>query len=225
MAQSLDFVEIVPDAQPRSPYETLKTRRERRPPVWMVRAAALRARTPVRSLAVGVIVLGGVLVGDGQAHAPFVPPISPVEAASPYFYEAGSPCPIGVVCAVEGRARQDMWASFNAAFAGATATSGNVWFAPATGVVYVQSLRAKQGDVTILLMQARVSRGSLPTIGPSVDELDVPLEWGHHIAPRTVIVSTQRGPWQVSATLRGHWDGHIPIAEARKWVTTAPTPD
>lgn len=166
MAQSLDFVEIVPDAQPRSQYEALKTRRERRPPAWMVRAATLRDRTPVRSLAVGVIVLGGVLVGDGQVHSPFVPPISPVEAASPYFYENGNPCPIGVVCAVQGRARQDMWASFNALFAGATATSGNVWYAPATGVVYVQSLRAKQGDVTLLLMQARVSREACRRPGP-----------------------------------------------------------
>ena len=227
VAESLNFVELVPDlqARPRDD-ETLAGRRERRLPSWLVRAAALSARTPVRAVTAGVLVLGVVLAGDGPARSPGAAPPASVLGASPYFYDDGSECPVAVLCAVENRVRQDFWSSFNVAFVGAEATSGgHVWYSSGTGRVYVQALRAKQGEVTILLSQTRISRGSMPRSGPSVSEFDVPLQWGHAITPRTVMVTAERGPWEVTVTLRGQWDGRMPIAEARQWVTTAPTPD
>jgi hypothetical protein len=229
VAESLDIVEIDPDVPPRlRDYETLVAGRERATPAWLVRLAALRAGTPLRGMAVAVIVLGAVLSADGPVHARLAPPVdvSPVRNPAPYFYDGSGECPTGVVCSVENRARQDMWASFNALFVDARATSGHVWFAPATGVVYVQTLRATQQEITIILNQARVSHGRIRSSGPSV-EFDVPMRWGesHELAPRTVIVSAQRGPWQITATLRGPWDSRMPIAAARAWVMAVPTPD
>ncbi len=227
MAEGLDFVELVPDAETRPrEYEMLADGRERRPPAWLVRAAALCTRTPVGGLALAAIMLGGVLVADGPVHARIAPSpaAGPVGMSSAYFYEGSSRCPVGVVCTVEGRARQDMWASFNALFTGAEAGAGRVWFAPATGVVFSQSLDAATPTVTIRLTQTRVSRRATATSGPTV-EFDTPLQWGRVIVPRTVIVSAERGPWEVAATLRGPWDAHMPVAAAREWVMTVPIPN
>ncbi len=227
MAEGLDFVELVPDAETRPrEYETLADGRERRPPAWLARAAALRTRTPVGGLVVAVIVLGGVLVADGPVHARIAPrpDASPVVMSSEYFYEGGSGCPVGVVCKVEGRARQDMWASFDALFSGAKAGAGRVWFAPVTGVVFSRSLDATTQTVTIRLTQTRVSRKATATSGPTV-EFGTPLRWRRVLGPRTVIVSAERGPWEVAVTFRGPWGAHMPVTAARKWVMTAPIPN
>jgi hypothetical protein len=208
-----DIVEVLPDGQ--ADFEGLAGQRvaATRVPAWLARWTALRARVPVRSMAVGAAVVGLLLAADG-----------PGTVYPSYLYGAGDQCPKGVPCTEYGRVRQDMWASFNALFVDARITTGRVWFDPTTDVVYSQVLTARQPNVMIKLSQLRTGTARPEDAGPPA-EFDVPQQWQRRLMPRTVIISLHRGAWLLTATVRGPWEGRLPLLAARRWGVSASLPE
>jgi hypothetical protein len=224
VAQPLDFVEIVADTAGDA---ELLSGGSRPAPRWLARVVTPGRRLPTGPAAAAAVVLGCLLAADGSParHATTLPSTGPSHGPATTVYATGDRCPADMRCTAIDHPRLGMWASFDATFGTATSTRGQVTFEPSGGAVASRTLTATQPrGILIMLSQQRVAT-ALARWSPSGVEFDVPMQWALAVAPRTVIVSAQRGEWMLTATVRGPWDGRLPIAAARKWVMSAPTPD
>lgn len=213
------FVELTPDDG--GDEEALTGRRRRRLPAGLARVVAAAPRA--RYVAALVALVGGLLAADQAGRvAPVVAPV-----VTPAVAHAGTPampaspgprhCPGGIDCAVWHRPRQDMWVSFNTLFPELRASGGEVWFEPASGIVYYQDLHAAgESGQMIALRQLRLDWPEV-SFGPTVDITPGPR--------RTVLVTARRGPWLVTASLSGPPGVLLPVAAAMEWAADAPLPD
>lgn len=237
MTECLDFVEIVLDADPTaSTCEPLVVRAQRRRPAWLVRVSAFRTPPRVSYALAAVAVLGCLLAADGVANpvgkvvvgvapAP-APAAAAVGQSTTYAYPLGSHCPVGSICQVEGRARQDMWGSYNQVFTDSAATSSNLTYDALSGDVYYQELTAvsiSKPPVTITLAEQRISHESSLNFAPTMDFMP-----RHGTPPqnhRTALITARRGPWLISVILTGPWGRAMPIQDALHWAAIAPLPE
>jgi len=210
----LTFVELGPDGAPppgaESDEEPLT---ERRPaPAWWPRVRRYRY------LAGLAVLLGGVLVGDPASVLRAAnPTTTPGPTAAGYVYADRGHCPRTVGCDVIGRARQDLWASYDELFPTSHTVGGSVWYEPTTGQVYFQQLEALGPDAeTITLTQQRIS-GPPISFGATIDRTPSPRH--------SVLVTARRGPWLITARLYAPRGTRLPVMAAVRWVTVAPLPE
>lgn len=248
MPDGLNFVEILPD-EPEATrgYEVLASSSPAA--AWLERATKPLARTrPVRWFAqrrtrrhtrarrrvwyaVAAAALAGfVLSGDGAGplRLPTVSlPLLPTPLDSSYL-SLGSRCPGGVTCQVGGRARPDLWRSYQRAFIGTTAVGGGVWYDPVSGTVYSQELDAvslTEPEISISLVEQRDDRSDAVTFGPTIDYS--PRSHGGIAGAgwRSITVTARRGVWDITATLTGPGRHTLPLNAALQWVAAAPLPN
>lgn len=172
--------------------------------------------TPACYLAVLALLVGAFVVGDGTSVRPVVSTVATLPApAAGYVYADRGHCPRAVSCDVIPQSRPDMWWSYDALFPDTQRVASSVWYAPATGIVYYQELDAigASGE-TVTLAQQRLGGPNVP-FGPTIDRWPSP----RHGA----VVTAQRGPWLVTASLYAP-RGLPPVMAAEQWVRTSPLP-
>jgi len=221
VAAGLSFIELGSDdgTSPRDDEETLASRRLRPPPAWLGRLVAASPR--FRYAALVVVLVGGLLAAD-QAVAPIATPIA---STAGLVYADRGHCPITISCQVEGRPRQDMWASYNALFVNTNAYGGSVWYDPKSGIVYFQELDAVgAAGQTITLIEQRLDSKPDVSFGPTVDITPRSRAAGPGSTRRSALVTARRGPWLVTASLAGPAHAGLPLDAALHWAAAAPLP-
>jgi hypothetical protein len=200
------FVELTPAG--RADGEALPPPRP--PRVWWARACHLLALTAL---------LGAVLVGDGRAFVRAAPSVESAALVSAGYVAADSGhCPHTVECAVVGQVREALLANYTVLFTGTHTVGGDVWFERSTGTVFYQRLDALGADGQVItLIQQRLS-SSPGDSGPTVELRPGP-------RPRQgALVTAQRGPWLLTASLFGPAGARLPVTAAQRWSVTAPLP-
>ena len=221
MAVGLSFVELVSDdgTSPRDDEETLASRRMRPPPAWLGRVAAASPR--FRYAALVAVLVGGLLAADQAVR----PVSTPIAQTAGFVYADRGHCPITVSCQVEGRPRQDMWASYNAMFVNTSAFGGSVWYDPKTGIVYFQELDAVGASgQTITLIEQRLDSKPDVSFAPTVDISPRSRAAGPGSVRRNALVTARRGPWLVTASLASPANARLPLDAALHWAAVAPLP-
>jgi len=223
VALGVSFVELVSDdgTSPRDDEETLASRRMRPLPAWVGRLVAAPLR--FRYAALVAVLVGGLLAAD-QAVAPISTPMPIAQTAGLVYADRGH-CPITVSCQVEGRPRQDMWASYNALFVNTSPFGGSVWYDPKSGIVYFQELDAVGASgQTITLIEQRLDSKPDVSFAPTVDITPRSRAAGPGPTRRNALVTARRGPWLVSASLAGSASVRLPVDAALHWAAVAPLP-
>jgi hypothetical protein len=198
------FLELAPDSG--EPDDERLGGRTSLPP-WLIRACYF---------AVLALIVGALVAGDGSSLAPVISTVAtPPAPAAGYVYADRGHCPLTVSCEVIPQSRIDLWWSYNQLFPDSQRIASSVWYAPASGIVYYQELDAIGARAeTIILTQQRLSGPDVP-FGPTIDRSPNP----RHGA----VVTAQRGPWLVTASLfTPH--GVPPVLAAAQWVVTSPLP-